>query len=127
MRLADCRNYMRIMLLGLLLVMAAGCGKSPVMSVEGGNAGRGKQLIQDYGCVACHAIPGIPHHGSNVGPPLTAMGKRVYVGGVLPNVPDQLVRWLRNPAAVDPRTAMPNVGLSEAEAKDIASYLYTLH
>lgn len=123
----DCSSCMRVPAFGLILLLAAACSKSPVMSVEGGNAERGKQLIKDYGCVACHAIPGIPHHGSNIGPPLSSMGKRAYVAGVLPNVPDQLVRWLRNPPEVNPRTAMPNLGISEAEAKDIASYLYTLH
>jgi cytochrome c len=113
--------------LSLSLIAAAGCGeKTPVMQVAGGDAERGKALIQRYGCIACHAIPGIAGHGSNVGPPLEKMGLRAYVGGVLPNTPDELVRWLRNPPAVDPRTAMPNLGISEAEAKDIAAYLYTL-
>jgi cytochrome c len=119
------------MLYGCLLlwtIFAAGCsGESkPLMSVTGGDPQRGKALIERYGCIACHAVPGIPGHGSNVGPPLDKMARRAYVGGVLPNLPDDLVRWLRNPPAVDPRTAMPNLGISETEAKDIAAYLYTL-
>jgi cytochrome c len=118
---------MRRLCLCLSLFAAAGCdhGK-PTMQVEGGDAERGKALIGRYGCVACHAVPGIVHHGSNVGPPLDKMAKRAYVGGVLPNTPEDLVRWLRDPPAVDPRTAMPNLGISEAEARDIAAYLYTL-
>lgn len=96
------------------------------MHVPGGEPERGKASIQRYGCIACHTIPGVAGHGSNVGPPLTKMALRGYVGGVLPNTPEDLVRWLRNPPEVDPRTAMPNLGISEAEAKDIAAYLYTL-
>ena len=122
-----CLRWIRMYALAVLLGLAAGCSKQPVMQVEGGNAERGKQLIQEYGCVACHAIPGIPHVGANVGPPLSKMGKRVYVGGVIPNMPDNLVAWLQNPPEIDPRTAMPNLGISEAEARDIAAYLYTLH
>ena len=115
-------------LLWLLPLLALpGCGdKQPVMQVSGGEPQRGKELVRTYGCVACHAIPGIAHTGSNVGPPLHKMGLRAYVGGVLPNTPEDLVRWLRNPPAVDPRTAMPNLGLSEAEARHVAAYLYTL-
>lgn len=109
------------------LFVATACGKDqPVPHVADGDPARGKATIQRYGCIACHAIPGIAHHGSNVGPPLDKMALRAYVGGVLPNTPEDLVRWLRNPPEVDPRTAMPNLGISEAEAKDIAAYLYTL-
>ncbi len=64
--------------------------------------------------------------GSNVGPPLQKFGLRAYIGGVLPNTPDNLVRWLQDPPSVDPRTAMPNLGVSLAEAGDIAAHLYTL-
>lgn len=111
----------------LLSLMLTACGeKTPTMQVAGGDAQRGKATIERYGCIACHTIPGVIGHGSNVGPPLTKMGLRAYVGGILPNTPDDLVRWLRNPPEVDPRTAMPNLGISEAEARDIAAYLYTL-
>jgi cytochrome c len=125
--LAHYFHWMHMPVALLLLSLAAGCSKSPVLEVTGGDAERGRQLIQEYGCVACHAIPGIPHVGANVGPPLSKMGKRVYVGGVIPNMPEELVLWLQNPSAVDPRTAMPNLGVSEAEARDMAAYLYTLH
>jgi hypothetical protein len=35
-------------------------------------------------------------------------------------------RWLRNPRAVDPLTAMPDMDIPEKDARDIAGYLYTL-
>jgi cytochrome c1 len=37
-----------------------------------------------------------------------------------------MIRWLRDPHAVDPLTAMPNLGVGEQDARDITSYLYTL-
>lgn len=91
-----------------------------------GDAERGKEAVRRYGCSACHTIPGIANQGSNVGPPLAKMARRAYIGGVLPNTPDDMVRWLRNPPKVAPRTAMPNLGVTEADARDIAAFLYTL-
>lgn len=105
---------------------AAACGDRPPAAIAGADPESGKAAIERYGCIACHAIPGIAGHGGNVGPPLQGIGRRAYVGGVLANTPEQMVRWLRNPPAVDPGTAMPALGLSEAEAKNIAAYLYTL-
>lgn len=113
-------------LLSAVLAALAACGKTPAMQVEGGDADRGKTAVLRYGCAACHAISGIHNQGSNVGPPLTRIAKRAYLGGVVPNTPADMVRWLMNPPQVDPRTAMPNLGISESEAKDIAAYLYTL-
>lgn len=106
----------------------AGCTESPPrLHVAGGEAGRGKAAIERYGCPACHTIPGIPGYGANVGPPLGEFAARGYVGGVLPNLPQNLVRWLQHPQSVAPRTVMPNLGVSEAEARDMAAYLYSTH
>ena len=119
-------EFLRVVSCLYLSVLAAGCGKEHAMKVDGGDAKRGEAAVERYGCAACHAIPGIANQGSNVGPPLHKLALRGYIGGVLPNTPADMVRWLQNPPAVDPRTAMPNLGISEAEAKDIAAYLYTL-
>lgn len=117
----------RALCLMLTMCALAGCGKTPATEVPGGDAERGKAAVLRYGCAACHAIPGIANQGSNVGPPLARVARRAYLGGVVPNTPADMVRWLRNPPQIDPRTAMPNMGISEAEAKDIAAYLYTLN
>lgn len=110
------------------VLLCAGCAEqAPQVQIAGADAERGRVAIRQYGCVACHAVPGVRNPGGNVGPPLAGLAKRGYIGGVLPNTPDQLVRWLLDPPGVDPRTAMPDVGLNEAEARDIAAYLYTLH
>lgn len=91
-----------------------------------GNADHGKQLMQTYGCGSCHTIPGIYTARGMVGPPLLSFSRRTMIAGELPNSPDNLVRWIRNPKAVEPGTAMPALGLSDFDAHDVAAYLYTL-
>ena len=95
--------------------------------VPGGNPERGRQLLQkSYGCGACHVIPGVTGATGLVGPPLTSWARRAYIAGNLPNTPENLVRWIRNPQEVEPGTAMPNLGVGAGEARDIAAYLYTI-
>lgn len=91
-----------------------------------GNPEHGKQVIQAYGCGACHIIPGVRDARGLVGPPLNFYAERTIIAGELPNTPENLVLWLRNPPAVEPKTAMPNLGLSESQAWDVTAYLYTL-
>ena len=95
--------------------------------VPGGTPEQGERAIkQKYGCGACHVIPGVAGATGMVGPPLTNWAKRVYIAGSLPNTPDNLVLWIRQPQAIEPGTAMPDLGVSEEDARDIAAYLYTL-
>ena len=93
---------------------------------EGGSATKGAAAIAAYGCGTCHTVSGVPGATAVVGPPLAGIGQRSYVGGVLPNTPENLVRWIQRPREVSPRTAMPDLGVSERDARDIAAYLYTL-
>jgi cytochrome c1 len=86
----------------------------------------GARLIQSYGCGSCHVVPGIEGADGVVGPPLMQIGRRIYIAGTLRNTSGNLVRWLRNPQQVLPGNAMPDMGLSEADARDVAAYLYTL-
>jgi len=106
-----------------LLMVSAAC---QAQAAARGDPERGKQAIEHYGCVSCHVIPGIDNPGSNVAPPLREIGTRSYIAGVLPNTFENMVRWLQDPPKVDPRTAMPNMGITEKDARDIAAYLYTL-
>jgi putative membrane protein len=87
---------------------------------------RGRVQIRRYGCGSCHTIPGIVGANGMVGPPLTSISQRVFIAGVLPNEPDNMVKWIENPQGVDSKTAMPNMGVKTQEARDIAAYLYTL-
>lgn len=94
---------------------------------SGGDATRGEQIIRDVGCGSCHDIPGIREAKGRVAPPLTFFAERTYIAGRVPNTPDNLVRWIEDPQAVEPGTAMPKLGLDEPQARDVAAYLYTLH
>jgi cytochrome c2 len=104
----------------------AGCGRPPATPVAGGDAARGGQLIARLDCGACHSIPGVRGADGRVGPPLDGIARRTIIAGMLPNTPDNLMRWLRNPQGVVPGNAMPDTGLDAAGARDVAAYLYTL-
>jgi cytochrome c len=117
-----------ILSLVLLLTACATPGQelAGAERIRAGDPVRGWQAIQTYGCHSCHAVPGVPSANSYVGPPLTAWAARHYIAGKLPNEPDYLVQWIRFPQAIEPGTAMPNMGVTENDAQDIAAYLYTL-
>ena len=91
-----------------------------------GDVERGKLALSQYACQACHMIPGITSSSPNVGPPLQGLASRSLIAGRLANTPDNLVRWVRDPQAVKPLTAMPDMGVSEGDARDMAAYLATL-
>lgn len=122
---------MRRILLVLSVLMLLGCTESArrydssATLLTGGDPQRGKAEIEHHGCASCHVIPGIPGE-ANVGPSLARVGSRVYLAGVLLNTPDNMIRWIQDPPAVDAKTAMPNLGLRDQELKDVVSYLYTL-
>jgi cytochrome c1 len=91
-----------------------------------GDAGRGRDLIQFYGCGSCHTIPGVYTARGTVGPPLMSFAERTMIAGEVPNSPANLVRWITNPKANESGTAMPNLGVTNNDAHDLAAYLYTL-
>ncbi len=99
---------------------------APTQDVKGGDPARGRDALRSYGCGSCHSIPGILGATAQVGPPLDHFGNRRFVAGILPNLPDNLVKWIMNPQAVVPGNAMPNLNVNDAAARDMAAYLYTL-
>lgn len=107
--------------------LIAGCKQSqPAKVGVVGSADRGRATIQAYGCGKCHNIPGIRSAHGVVGPPLESVGRRTYIGGNFPNTPDTLTRWIMAPQEMKPKTAMPALSLSEAQARDVVAYLETL-
>jgi len=90
------------------------------------NPERGRGKIIQYGCRACHVIPGIPGKETKIGPSMEGFGSREKIAGNLDNTEENVIRWIRNPRSINPRTGMPNMGVSEADARDIAAYLRTL-
>lgn len=88
------------------------------------DAARGAIVLHQYGCGACHRIPGIASADGVVGPPLAAMARRVYIGRGLPNTPDNMIRWIRAPQEFAPHSAMPDMQVTAADAAAMVSYLY---
>jgi cytochrome c2 len=112
-----------------LALCVAGCdawsGRAATLQNIGDPA-RGAQLIQHFGCGSCHMIPGIEGADGLVGPPLEHVGERTIIAGLLANTPENMQTWLKDPQAIVPGNAMPNMELNDHEAKDVAAYLYTL-
>ncbi len=90
-----------------------------------GRASRGPAVIGKSGCGACHSIPRIAGATATVGPPLDRIAMRTYLGGHLTNTVGNPVRWIQHPQAIDPKNAMPDLGVTDEEAKDNAAFLYT--
>ncbi len=91
-----------------------------------GDPERGRRLLTAHACNTCHMIPGERAPAAHVGPPLTGFARRTNIGGSLPNKPETLVRFIMNAPSELPGTGMPDLEVSEPEARDIAALLYTL-
>jgi cytochrome c2 len=120
---------------GILAVLAipvllAACGDSNPVEAQTlsapGDVKSGRQLIHDFGCGSCHTIPGINEADAMVGPPLNAWSRRIYIAGLLRNTPPNLATWIQHPQQIVPGNAMPDMGITQRQAQDIAAYLYTL-
>jgi cytochrome c len=118
-----------LMIWVVLASLASGCEdrvKRTAMQITGGDPARAAAAVRKYGCGSCHTIPGIDGANAVVGPPLDRLGRRSYIAGHLSNNADVLIRWIRHPHSFKQQTAMPEMGVGEQEARDIAAYLYTL-
>jgi cytochrome c len=119
--------------LALSLMLACGCDRLSQQEISdagkltgGGNAVAGRVEIRQYGCNGCHTISGVPGARGLVGPPLDGIRDRYYIAGELTNSPTNLMQWIQHPHQVEPHTAMPEMGVTEQDSRDIAAYLYTL-
>lgn len=119
-------NARRIISIVALLLAVTACSKDPTESRVDANPERGKIALTQYACHACHVIPGITGSKVFVGPQLDGVASRPMIAGNLPNNTENLVAWIRHPELIDPLTAMPDMGVTEAHARDMAAYLSTL-
>jgi cytochrome c len=111
------------------LAVLAACGQDArgvALNDISGDAAAGRAAMERYGCGSCHVIPGVPGAQGVVGAPLSEFARRTHIAGNLPNTPENQSRWLRDPQAIEPGTAMPNLGVSESDAVNIVAYLATL-
>jgi putative membrane protein len=115
-----------LMVVCALFFNCSGSDERTAVQMTGGNVKRGRAAIQRHGCGACHSIAGVQGANGLVGPPLTGIADRAYLAGRLANQPDNMLLWIMDPQKIDSQTAMPDLGLSERDARDIAAYLYTL-
>ena len=98
--------------------------QQPAVSDPSVAAGRG--LFQDKFCFVCHTVRGTPAAGQ-VGPDLThLMSRDTIAAGSVPNTPENLRRWIRNPDTFKPGALMPPQDLTDKELGQIAAYLSTL-
>ena len=127
--IANARRVATI-LIAVVLVggVLGGCERGEQSSTPNfrADADRGKTLVQQLGCGGCHLIPNVAHADGNVGPPLLHVGTRVYIGGVLRNSPENMSIWLQDPQKVLPGNAMPAMGISREDSRDITAFLYSL-
>ncbi|HMQ31791.1 MAG TPA: c-type cytochrome [Chloroflexaceae bacterium] len=108
---------------------SCGDGRRTARAVPGADLAAGREAIARHGCVSCHAVPGVRGVGgvdSHVGPPLDGYGARRYIAGTVANTDANLIRWIQNPQAIRPGSAMPDLGVGETDARNIAGYLYSL-
>jgi cytochrome c len=124
---------MLFLLFAVLLSMSSACEHLSRTEVEraailtsGGDARSGRSEIRKYGCNTCHEVSGVPGARGLIGPRLDGIAQRYYIAGELPNTPDNLMLWIQHPRQVEPHTAMPEMGVTEQDSRDIAAYLYTL-
>jgi cytochrome c1 len=122
----------KALFIGLLLLAACSKSEQPAANTPAAapatasaDTGRSTELINQYGCVGCHVIPGFGG-GGTLGPSLEHYGKAGTIVQKFPNNPQNLTQWLVSPQSMDPNTTMPPSGMSEAEAKVVATYLLTL-
>jgi cytochrome c len=97
-----------------------------IVRSTGGDVAMGPRLIRRYGCHTCHEIPGVPGAIGSVGPSLDGIATRSYLAGRVENTVPNMINWIRHPRGVDSMTVMPEMGVTDPDARDIAAYLYTL-
>jgi cytochrome c2 len=117
---------MRLSILLFPLLFAA-CDVRSSTATIGGDSFAGGQDLYRLGCGSCHSIPGIVGAHGKVGPSLEGIADHSYIAGQLPNQPLNLERWIQHPHSVHPDSLMPELGLTDAQSRDIAAYLYSLN
>ena len=131
----DCRRLNRGLFFSCVVALAAalsGVGQhgvaasTAVAPAPRGDPERGRKLLAQYQCGSCHTIPGVSSAGGRQAPSLQSFGLRSYIAGRVVNRPELLERWISQPQALVPGTAMPSMGVSADHARHMAAYLLEL-
>lgn len=116
------------LLAGAVVLTNCGDARRTTRTIAGADLVAGREAIVRHGCTSCHAVPGVRGVGgvaSHVGPPLGSYGARRYIAGTVANSDENLIRWIQDPQAIRPGSAMPTLGVGETDARNIAGYLYS--
>lgn len=112
-------------LAGLALAACDG-PPSRTPTLRDADVARGRQLVVDMGCAACHRFPDVAWPRGGLGPALDGFGRQGLIAGQLPNQPGPLMQFIRNAPAQRPGTAMPAIPMTDQDARDVAAYLLQL-
>jgi len=86
----------------------------------------GREVFLRNACVNCHTIAGSAAAG-RFGPDLTHLGTRdTIASGAVPNTPDNLRKWIDNPAQMKPGSLMPPMHLNDQDLDSVTAYMATL-
>jgi cytochrome c1 len=126
----------------LALCMLAGCSEAsktqtsptpvvaePLTPAAGvpGDPNAGRTLFMARGCGGCHSLNALPQANGVAGPRLDNTVVRPTISGTdVPTTPANLAQWIANPASLKPGSDMPASGVTPDEARDLASFLYSL-
>jgi cytochrome c oxidase subunit 2 len=103
-----------------------GAMRQPSRDPQEATARRGRDIFMQSGCSTCHTIRGTDAAGQ-IAPDLTHIATRSTLGaGTLPNTPDNLAAWIRDPQRVKPGNQMPPNPLSAEDLQAVVAYLETL-
>jgi cytochrome c oxidase subunit 2 len=84
----------------------------------------GEKLWTAKGCLACHALNAVDAPKGMVGPNLANIGARSHLAaGTLQNTDENMARWIRDPHAIKKGVLMPNLGVTEQEARALVAFL----
>src|SRR4051794_2687595 len=100
--------------------------RQPAKPPQSDEERRGRDVFMTTRCAGCHNVNGTDAHGL-VGPDLTHMATRSTIGaGTLPNTPEHMTAWVKDPQASKPGNQMPPNPLPGDDVKALVAYLGTL-
>jgi cytochrome c oxidase subunit 2 len=100
--------------------------RQPSRDPQEATARRGRDIFMQSGCSTCHQITGTDAAGQ-IAPDLTHIATRSTLGaGTLPNTPDNLAAWIRDPQRLKPGNQMPPNPLPAGDLQALVAYLETL-
>lgn len=99
--------------------------------VHGGEVEQGRRAFDEQRCAACHTIRAgttTDNGGAALGPDLTHVGSRLYLGaGTLRNGQGALAAWIADPHVAKPGVRMPaSADMDGATLRALAAYLEQL-